>query len=122
MIYSLYTLVDITETKQRHSSNSLVRHQQQNFDIVLQTIGLCGNVYYTKSPEQVPADVFGDIEKTAWRFDWEMEIDDLFSVDGMPTAKLKEIFNYVPVITGLTETVKIEPMFKVGQNIVFDFK
>lgn len=123
MIYSLYTLVDITETKQRHGGDTVARCQQQNFDTVLQTLGLCGNVYYTNSPEQVPADVFGDITKTAWKFEWEMEIEDLFTKDGNPIAVLKEIFEYVPIITNLTETVPIEkPMFRVGQNIVFDFK
>jgi len=123
MIYKLYTLVDITETKQRHGGDLLHRSQQQNFDIVLQTIGLCGNVYYKKSPALVPADIFGDITKTAWYFEWTMELDDIFTVNGNPIAKLKEIFQYVPVITGLTESITLEvPMFIVGKNIVFDFK
>ena len=123
MIYCLYTLVDITETFQRHGGEMLPRHQQQNFDTVLQTIGLGGNIYYSKSPEQVPADVFGMFEKTAWHFEWEMEIAELFTKDNDHLAILKEIFEYVPVITGLTESVPIEkPMFQVGHNIVFDFK
>ena len=123
MVYSLYTLVDITETHQRRGGEILARRQQQNFDIVLQTIGLCGNVYYTKSPEEVPGDIFGDINKKAWQFNWEMEIDALFEQDGDPVKKLKEIFEYVPVITGLTESEVIDPpMFQVGKNIVFDFK
>jgi hypothetical protein len=123
MIYSLYTLVDITETKQRHGGEVLARNQQQNFDVVLQTIGLCGNVYYKKSPELVPADVFGDITRSAWYFEWSMELEDIFTIDDSPIAKLKEIFQYVPVITGLTESVEIPvPMFIIGKNIVFDFK
>ena len=98
MIYCLYTLVDITETKQHHGGDDLARHQQQNFDVVLQTIGLCGNVYYTTSPEKIPADVFGMFEKTAWKFEWEMELEELFTKDNDKVAVLKEIFNYVPVI------------------------
>jgi len=123
MIYHLYTLVDITETKQRHGGEVLPRHQQQNFDIVLQTIGLCGNVIYKRSPETLPADMFGKRNKTAWHFEWEMEHDEIFTIDGNPIAKLKEIFEFVPIITGLTESVLIEkPLFSVGKNIVFDFK
>jgi hypothetical protein len=123
MLYSLYTLVDITETGQRHGVDTLKRSQQQNFDILLQTLGLCGNVYYTRSPERVPADVFGMFSNTAWYFEWEMEIADVFAIGDNPIAKLKEIFQYVPVITGLTESVELSPpMFVVGKNIVFHFK
>lgn len=123
MQYCLYTLVDITETGQHHGGPALERNQQRNFDTVLQTIGLCGNVYYSASPEQLPADMFGMFDKTAWRFEWTMEIDELFTKNGDHVAVLKEIFQYVPVVTGLTETVDITPaMFKVGENIVFDFK
>ena len=123
MIYCLYTTVDITETNQHHGGELMARHQQQNFDTVLQTIGLCGNLEYRKSPEQVPADIFGQFKKTAWYFEWEMEHAEIFTVDSDPTGKLKEIFEFVPVITGLTEDIAIEkPMFQVGKNIVFDFK
>jgi hypothetical protein len=52
-----------------------------------------------------------------------MEIEDLFTVNGDPVAKLREIFNYVPVVVGLSEPVKLKaPMFVVGDNIVFGFE
>ena len=35
----------------------------------------------------------------------------------------KDVFVYGPVITNLTETVVFElPMFKLGQNIIFNYK
>jgi hypothetical protein len=123
MKYCLYTLVDITATGQYRSRNDLERLQQQNFDTVIQTIGLAGNVYYSTGPEIVPADVFGNAEEKCWRFEWEMEIDHLFEVGGDELYRLKELFQYVPVITGLTETALFEkPIFKLGTNIIFDFK
>jgi len=51
MIYCLYTLVDITATGHYKSRNDLERLQQQNFDTVMQTIGLAGNIYYERAPE-----------------------------------------------------------------------
>lgn len=122
MIYCLYTLVDITATGQYRGNQSLEKKQQQNFDTVLQTIGLSGNVYYTTPPKQIPATIFGNEQETCWYFEWRMEIDELFTVDGDPIAKLKDTFEYVPFITELTETVKLDTaFFKLGRNIIFDY-
>lgn len=123
MIYCLYTLVDITATGQYRGSQSLEKKQQQNFDTVLQTIGLSGNVYYKKPPATVPASIFGNEQQTCWYFEWTMEIEELFTKDGDPIAVLKDTFEYVPFIIGLTETAPLDPaFFKVGRNIIFDFK
>lgn len=123
MRYCLYTLVDITATGRSRGPNSLERHQQQNFDTVLQTIGLSGNVYYDKDPEVIPADIFGNADHKCWYFEWHMEIEELFSKDNDPIAVLKNIFEYVPFIPNLTESVKFDkPFFKLGRNIIFDFK
>jgi len=123
MIYSLYTLVDITATGQYKSRNDLERLQQQNFDTVIQTIGLAGNVYYTHPPQIIPADIFGNSEQRCWYFEWNMEIEHLFEIDGDELARLKDLFDYVPVITDLTETAPINPaFFKLGQNIIFNSK
>lgn len=123
MIYSLYTLVDITATGHYRSRNDLERLQQQNFDTVIQTIGLAGNVYYQEQPILVKADIFDRPNDLCWFFSWSMELDHLFEKDGDELVKLKELFEYVPIITGLTETAEFEkPIFKVGDNILFDFK
>lgn len=123
MIYCLYTLVDITASGQYKSRNDLERLQQQNFDTVIQTIGLAGNVYYERPPELRPAEIFGNASINCWYFEWRMEIDHLFEYNGDEIARLKDLFEFVPVITDLTETTKFErPMFKLGHNIIFDYK
>jgi hypothetical protein len=123
MIYSLYTLVDITATGQYRSRNDLERLQQQNFDTVIQTIGLSGNVYYEAPPQIIPADIFGAGDQKCWHFEWRMEIEQLFEKNGDQLYRLKDSFEYVPFITGLTETASFDkPMFKLGTNIIFDFK
>jgi len=121
MIYSLYTLVDITATGQYKSRNDLERLQQQNFDTVMQTIGLAGNVYYEHPPVQKPADIFGNENQTCWYFEWRMEIEHLFEQNGDELARLKDLFEYVPFIADLTETAKFDrPVFTLGRNIIFD--
>ncbi len=123
MIYSLYTLVDITATGHYKSRNDLERLQQQNFDTVIQTIGLAGNVYYSQTPQKLSAEVFGNKELDCWYFEWQMEIEHLFERDGDELARLKELFEFVPIITGLTETASIDkPVFKLDSNIVFKIK
>lgn len=123
MIYSLYTLVDITATGQYRSKNDLERLQQQNFDTVIQTIGLAGNLMYDKIPSVIPADIFGNSKLKCWYFEWYMERESLFEVDGDELARLKELFEFVPIIINLTETATFEkPVFRLGRNIVFNYK
>ncbi len=123
MLYCLYTLVDITATGQHHGGEKLARNQQQNFDTVTQTIQLSGNMYYDANPVKVPAEIFGNSNIDCWYFEWTMEIEDLFLKDNDPLAILKKSFEFVPFISGLTEQTEFEkPFFKLGQNIIFDFK
>jgi len=123
MIYSLYTLVDITETRTYRSRNDLERLQQQNFDTVINVISLSGNVYYDYAPKKIPADIFGMSNQECWYFEWRMEIEGLFERNGDPIYKLRQSFEFVPYIPNLTETVKFErPIFVLGRNIIFDFR
>jgi len=124
MIYCLYTLVDITASGQYNKSrNDLERLQQQNFDTVVQTIGLAGNLIFDDQPKIIPASIFGNDEQRCWYFEWYMEREHLFEVNGDELARVKELFEFVPVIVNLTETAQFErPMFKLGHNIIFDYK
>ena len=123
MIYCLYTLVDITATYQYRSRNDLERLQQQNFDTIIQTIGLSSNIATYKDPTVIAADMFGVPSEKCWYFEWTTEREYVFEVNGDMVAKLKESFEYVPFIQNLSETVTFEqPMFRLGSNIVFDFK
>lgn len=122
MIYYLYTLVDITETKLYHGNDILGKCQQQNFQTVIQTIGLCGNVYYNESPIKIPSSKFKNHHE-CWYFEWTMEIPDLFKRDDDPIAILPELFNFVPYIPNLTENINNEhPFFKPADNIIFGYR
>ena len=89
----------------------------------MQTIQLSGNMYYDRKPEIVPAVIFGNSDIHCWYFEWRMEIPKLFKREADPIAVLKELFQFVPYIGGLTEPVQFEPtVFRLGQNIIFDCK
>lgn len=123
MIYTLYTLVDITETGQYRSRSNLERLQQQNFDTVIQTIGLAGNIESYKKPEIIDGGIFGNPAVRCWRFEWLMEREQVFEYNGDEIYRLKELFEFVPVIVDLTESTQIAPpVFRLGRNIIFDFK
>lgn len=128
MHYKLYTLVDITNTKQYQNSaeNRQARSQQQNFDTVIQTIGMRANVDYTKPPKVETANpkqygLEGKTPASIWTFEWHTEREFLFSIEDDHVGYLKELFNLVPYIPHLTETTPQEPaIFLPGKNIVFE--
>jgi len=121
-------LVDITRTGQyrNESGRELARHQQQNFDTVLQTIGMRANLNYLNPPSlkiDKPENYGLDGNELAniWTFEWEVDREELFSHNGDNLYRLKEIFDLVPYISGLTETVKYSPaIFRPGVNINFE--
>lgn len=129
MQYKLYTLVDITHTGQyRHEpGKEVARWKEQNFNTVLQTLGLRSNVFYTHSP--VLIEVKGKLVGfntneiiRVWRFDFETERDHVYFSNNDPVGFLKEDFNLVPYINGLDELmVQQLSVFSTGDNgnIVF---
>jgi len=132
MNYKLYTLVDISHTGQkRYESNKEVAwRKEQNFNTMLQTLGLRSNIHYDISPQllEVGGRLVGfDTDEVirVWRFDWYTE-QDLYSKDGDPVAFLKQDFNLIPYINGLDEMLDQKiPVFTTndpGRNIVFFLK
>ena len=127
MHYKLYTLVDITNTKQYQNSAETrqARSQQQNFDTVIQTIGMRANIQYTKSPTVELGNpklygLEGNSRSNIWIFEWYTEREFLFLDNGDDVGYLKQLFNLVPYIANLTETVPTEPaIFVPGKNISF---
>jgi len=113
MDYKLYTLVDITNTGQyrnEHGKES-ARWKEQNFNTVLQTLGIRANILYNSKP--IPTEVGGrvigfdtDEILRVWRFDFSTERDNLYENNGDPVAFLKEDFNLVPYIDGLDELLE----------------
>ena len=112
MEYKLYTLVDITHTGQNrteHGKESL-RWKEQNFQTVLQILGIRANISYTQSPTmvEVGGHVAGfDTDEIirVWRFDFSTDRDYLFEKSGDPVGHLLEDFHLVPYIAGLDESM-----------------
>lgn len=120
--YRIVTLVDITETKQyrREPNKDLEREQQQNFQMLLQTIGMRVNPSYRKSPSVELCDLnkmfFGREFKGSqrvWTWDFETEYEGGFTdVAGNEVGLLVNDLHYVPFTPDLTETVEFKiPVF-----------
>ena len=133
MEYKLYTLVDITHTGQYRNEpgKEIARWQEQNFNTVLQTVGIRANINFRDNPAyvEVSGTAIGlgitDIVK-AWRFDFYTEHDNVFDVDDNPVGVLEDLFDAVPFITGLTECMEQRWAVFVttgpNRNIVFHQK
>lgn len=133
MDYKLYTLVDITHTNQYRleAGKESLRNKEQNFNTVLQTLGIRSNIWYNHGPLQM--EVVGklvgfDTDQVirVWRFDWRTEADNLYDDGVDPVGFLKNDFHLVPYINGLGETMEQQyTVFNTqqpGANIVFFLK
>lgn len=126
MKFRLETLIDITETNARRNDGDRVAyHQESNFQTVLQTIGLRVNFDYDKSPQNAEIAVgkigFGDKYKgkqQLWTFEFDVEYEGALTVE-----MLNKDFELIPIVTGLTETAKIDKaLFRTApqeRNITF---
>lgn len=131
MRYELFTSVDITSTGQyRPTERSNTQYQkEQNFQTVLQTIGIRANIVSSKLPEiiYVVGNTLGfNTNKIipVWRFEFETERDHLFEHDNNPVGYLVNDFEGVPYIAGLDEPMEQNFNVFVTQgkfrNIVFN--
>ena len=133
MDYKLYTLVDITHTGQYRNEygREELRYKEQNFNTVLQTLGLRSNIWYAHGPVimEVRGNLVGfdtDDILRLWRFDWRTEAENLYLKNDDPVGFLRDDFNLVPYIKGLDE--KMEQHYAVfvtdasNSNIVFHLK
>ena len=130
MEYKLYTLVDITRTRQyrNETGKEHLRWKEQNFNTVLQTLGIRANVTYDLPPTmtEVNGRLIGfdtnDIIRV-WRFDFSTDRDDLYENNNDPVGFLKDDFMLVPYISGLDEAMEQKyAVFNTedpGKNIVF---
>jgi len=130
MEYKLYTLVDITHTGQHRNEpgKEALRWKEQNFQTVIQTLGIRSNIVYTNSPvsTEVKGRIVGfDTDKIirVWRFDFSTERDFVYESNGDPVGALVEDFTLVPYISGLDEDMTQEyAVFNPeapGKNITF---
>jgi hypothetical protein len=126
MNFMIQTLVDITETgARRQDSDKLAYKQQANFQTVTQTVGLRVNLYYDETPSVEEVAVgkmgFGDKYKgkqKVWTFKFYIEYE-----GGLDINMLNKDFDLIPIVTGLTETAKLEQaLFRTTpqeRNIIF---
>lgn len=130
MEYKLYTLVDITHTGQHRGEpgKESLRWKEQNFQTVLQTLGIRSNIVFVNGPisSEVSGRVVGfetdDIIRV-WRFDFSTERDFLYDVGDDPVGLMREDFQLVPYISGLdelmTQSYAVFNTADPGKNIVF---
>jgi hypothetical protein len=133
MEYKLYTTVDITSTGQYRpgADKEILRWKEQNFQTVLQTIGIRANIVYNSTPDmlEVAGNLIGfatDQIIHVWKFTFNTEQDNLFQNDHSSVGHLLDDFNGVPYISGLDESMEQNYSVFVtegtSQNIIFSKK
>jgi len=118
MRFTIYTLVDITETGARRGEDPKQYRQQQNFLTVMQTIGMRVNPTYISKPKivkEVPNKYnLGSKYKTKhniWEYVFDIDYDDALDID-----TLINDFDLIPIITGLDETAIFENAHFLTKN------
>jgi len=127
MEYKLYTLVDITHTRAPQTTAEQ-KFAEQNFNTVLQTLGIRANITYVDSPAVIHtsgrlAGFDTDEILRLWRFDFVTDRDALYEDNNDPISLLIKDFHLVPYISGLNEVMDQEiAVFNTldpGKNISF---
>lgn len=122
------TLVDITETRQyrKEPDKELERQQQQNFAMLLQTIGMRVNPMYDTAPMLKSLEAttypFGSRYSgvhNVWTFTFNIEYDGGFTDEfGNEYGLLEKDLHLIPVITELTETAELIPALFDTKSLV----
>ena len=111
MNFKVITLIDITNTglNKFKSEDRLAINQNANWNTFLQVLGMRANPYFQSKPVSVEADITGlgfgnkhSGKHRVWTFEFTVEQEGATSVEA-----LKEDFDLIPVIAGLTETITI---------------
>jgi hypothetical protein len=130
MRYRLYTTVDITNTGQYRNdpAKDALRWKEQNFQTVLQTIGIRANIVSYTAPTMMVTNgimVGFEVNKNinVWSMEFETERDFLFDKAHDPIGLLKDDFELVPYISGLDECMEqsydVFVTYGPTRNIVF---
>jgi hypothetical protein len=123
LMFEIFTLVDITETKAKRGEDPFLVSQQQNYLTMLNTIGLRSNPTVITAPTIIEnTQTFGTAYKEAkhaWRFVFDIEYG-AHSVD-----LLEKDFTLVPFIDKLKEDCNFDiavfdTQNKETKNIVFN--
>ena len=124
MRFTIRTLFDITETRARKGDDSFKVRQQQNYLSILNTIGLRVNPTYLSQPTVKEQELKGfgtDYKGTqrVWSYTFDVDYEGALDI-----ATMINDFDLCPIITGLNETVDINPAVirtqnKAKTNIIF---
>ena len=113
MQYKLYTTVDITNTGQYRAEpgKENLRWKEQNFQTVLQTLGIRANIVFIEKPvaSEMRGSLVGfntDEIVRVWRFDFTTEREHLFEKAGNAIGYMVEDFDGIPYISGLDESMQ----------------
>ena len=114
--YNVETLVDITRTNPSREDKDAVRNaQQQNFNSLLQGIGLRSNIDWNNDPQRVEYE-----SEARWLWQFDTDRPDVFVKGNDPVGLLKEDLEGVPILKNLTNTAKLSGIFVTSgseQNI-----
>jgi hypothetical protein len=115
--YKIKTTVDITRSNPDRGDPDQVRQaQQNNFNTLIQAIGMRANIEWIYNPSRSMLETNGKIAYWLWEF--EVERADVFLSDGDPVALLKQDLNGVPILKNLTETETLsKACFLIDENI-----
>lgn len=124
---TVFTLIDITDTGTRRvrESNTKEYHQQQNFNVLLQTIGLRTQLFDYKvniQPNNVLhsafADTFKDETATIWSLTFRIETDSVWSDGVDELALLKTDLHGIAITSDLDNTVDFSVnIFDIKDNV-----
>jgi len=89
------------------ASLARARNQQRNFDTLLQLIGLRTQMFNVSDPTVQDTGPFGN--QRTWHFDFEIEPQAQWLVDGDDFWVLKQDSDSTPMIIDLEETANLEP-------------
>jgi len=117
--FIVYTLFDITSTgvTKATSQNAHQRNQQRNWETLQQVLGLRTQPLNLQNPTHIEAADLTNYnfganytgQASVWSTEFTVDQVDVFSRNGDTVALLKEDADLIPMITGLTETVGMEP-------------
>jgi len=120
---TLYTLVDVTCTNARRTQDIFKYQQQQNYQTMINTMSLRSNPLSVQIPQIIEGkDLNFGINKD-WKHVWKCSFE-IGYASGISLETLIEDFNLVPVITGLNESITIDPAIfdstTNNKNIIFE--
>lgn len=125
MRFTIKTLFDITETRARKGDDSFKVRQQQNYLTILNTIGLRVNPTYVATPVKTNEVIkgFGTDYKgkqNVWTYTFDVDYESALDLETLVSD-----FDLIPIITGLEESVQLDPATirtqnKAKINIIFN--